>query len=99
MLYFLTKGLSYLAKILNKLLFSFFSLFPDSPFGVYSSFIDKYDILKFLNYFIPFDVCAEILTLWIAALTIFYGMSLVKKVINLATGKIFSGINILDLFD
>lgn len=99
MLYFLTKGLSYVAKLLNKILFSFFSLFPDSPFGIYSSFIDKYGMLKFLNYFIPFDVCAEILTLWISALAVFYGVSLVRKVINIAVGKIFSGIDILDTFD
>lgn len=98
-MFFLTKGLAYAAKILNKILFSFFSLFPDSPFGVYSEFIDRYDILKFLNYFVPFDICAEILSVWIAALTLFYAIGLVKKVINLVTGKIFSGINILDLFD
>lgn len=65
----------------NQLLEGLFHLLPDSPFSSFITFIRfdfEYDILGMVNWFIPFDMFEEILKVWLAAMTAYFGYSFVQ---------------------
>ena len=67
-----------IAQGLNHLLLQLFSVLPDSPFGSMLRFSDDYQLLGLLNYFIPFDVAAELMSLWLTAVVGYYAYCFFK---------------------
>ncbi len=59
-----------------------FSLLPDSPFQVMidSVIFDK-DFLPFLNWYVPFDICANMTLAWLDCIFFYYLFVMVKKII------------------
>lgn len=78
-------------NILKSFLSSIYDLLPDSPFQIF--FADKLgilnDMLGWLNWFIPFDMCFKITEIWVTAIAAYYLFNIVKKiVIDLVIAKI-----------
>ncbi len=92
-MFIITWALAFIAKLLNSLFMSLFSILPSSPFQTFGKFVDDYGILAMMNYFIPFDICAEILSIWVTAMGIYYAVQFVQGVIELKTkNSVLSGI-------
>lgn len=64
------------------------SILPDSPFGVY--FEDaEFTYYEYLNWFLPFDICAEIFKTWLACVAIYFLWIIVlKKIVLVVVNKI-----------
>lgn len=60
-----------------------YDLLPDSPFQAF--FADKmgplYDMLGWINWFIPFDICFKITEIWVIAISAYYLFMLIKKIV------------------
>ncbi len=60
-----------------------YDLLPDSPFQAF--FADKIgplsDMLGWINWFIPFDICFKITEVWAVAIAAYYLFMLIKKIV------------------
>ena len=60
-----------------------YSLLPDSPFQAF--FADKMgplsDMLGWINWFIPFDICFKLTEVWVMAIAAYYLFMLIKKIV------------------
>lgn len=79
--------------ILRSFFTKIYDLLPGSPFQ--SFFADRSevlgDILGWLNWFIPFDLCFKITEFWVAAVAAYYLFVILKKIIlDLVVAKILS---------
>lgn len=70
-------------QFLNDCLLNLFALLPGSPFRAFVEFKDNYKILGVLNFFIPFDICAGILEIWLGAVVSLYIYKNGSKILNL----------------
>ncbi len=70
-----------------------YDLLPDSPFQAF--FMDKIDILGdmlgWLNWFIPFDLCFKLTEIWVAGIAAYYLFMIIKKIVfDLIIGKLLA---------
>lgn len=77
--------------IIKSFLARLYDLLPDSPFQTF--FTDKIDILGdilgWVNWFIPFDMCFKITELWVAGIAAYYLFMIIKKIVfDLIIGKL-----------
>lgn len=73
-----------------------FSLLPDSPFQTMcdSVIFDK-DFLPFLNWYIPFDICATMTLSWLTCVLAYYAFVITKKIIyDFVLNKILAGMSV-----
>lgn len=60
-----------------------YDLLPDSPFQAF--FADNtgplYEILGWINWFIPFDICFKITEIWVIAISAYYLFMLIRKIV------------------
>lgn len=80
-------------NIIKAFLTKIFDLLPSSPFQAF--FADKSevlgDMLGWLNWFIPFDLCFKITELWVVAIAAYYLYVLIRKiVVDLIIAKILA---------
>lgn len=80
-------------NILKSFFTKIYDLLPGSPFQAF--FADKSeileDILGWLNWFIPFDLCFKITEAWVIAVAAYYLFMVIKKIIlDLVIAKILS---------
>lgn len=82
--------------VIKKLILAVFALLPDSPFpDMIDSILFEYDFLPCLNWFVPFDICAELMLTWLGCILIYYLFVMVKKVVvDFILGKVVSGISV-----
>lgn len=73
-------------NLFSAILFRVFSILPDSPFGTYFNNINEPVWLAYMNWFLPFNACLEILALWGALIGAYYTFGTVRKVVD----KLFS---------
>ncbi|MCX4341832.1 MAG: hypothetical protein OSJ72_19675 [Lachnospiraceae bacterium] len=70
-------------NILSAFFEKIYDLLPDSPFQAF--FADKmgplYDMLGWINWFIPFDICFKITEIWVIAISAYYLFMLIKKIV------------------
>lgn len=70
-------------NILKSFLSSIYDLLPDSPIQTF--FEGKLgilgDMLGWLNWFIPFDLCFKITEIWVTAIAAYYLFNIVKKIV------------------
>lgn len=72
-----------LVQFLAQVLLNIFSILPESPFSTFISFVDEYEILAALNYFVPFDVAAVIMEAWLATIASIYLYKNMEKILKL----------------
>lgn len=75
--------LSTLVEFLVELLLNIFSILPKSPFGTFITFVDDYNVLAAMNYFVPFDICAGIAEAWVATIAAIYLYKNMEKILKL----------------
>lgn len=80
-------------NIIKAFLTKIFDLLPASPFQAF--FADKSevlgDMLGWLNWFIPFDLCFKITELWVVAIAAYYLYIMIRKiVVDLIIAKILA---------
>lgn len=68
-------------NILKIILIKFFSILPDSPFQSALADMDL-SIVPALNWFVPFDICADITYAWLVCVLSYYIFMLVKGLIS-----------------
>lgn len=70
-----------------------FSLLPDSPFqSMCDSIIFDKDFLPFLNWYIPFDICATMSLAWLDCVLGYYVFVMAKKIIyDFVLNKVLAG--------
>lgn len=60
-----------------------YDLLPDSPFQAF--FTDRLeplrDILGWINWFVPFDLCFKLTEIWVVCIAAYYLFMLIKKIV------------------
>lgn len=74
--------LSGVVQFINQLLLNLLSLLPGSPFAAFIQFTDEYELLGFINFFIPFDFCVTIMEAWLPAIVSMYLYKNGRKVLK-----------------
>lgn len=77
-------------KLIETVLMAIYGLLPDDPFkpmidGMSGSSMPS---LTLLNWFLPFDTCANVMLAWLACMVGYYVFNLVKKLAFLAIKNI-----------
>lgn len=79
-------------NILKIILLKFFSILPDSPFQSALADMDL-SFVPALNWFVPFDVCADITATWLVCVLLYFVFMMVKGIIQaLIKSKILGAI-------
>lgn len=90
--------------LLKILIIGIFNLLPTSPFTeMIDGAFDEADFLPYLNWFLPFDICGNMMLAWLNCVLVYYGFVLVKKIIldyliNIfinAGGTLASGLSVI----
>lgn len=81
---FIQKAISEIARALLMFVMSLLNILPNSPFELVLNYDDSTirEMLGFINYFIPFDVCSELLLIWISCVTAWYVYNFVKGTLS-----------------
>lgn len=69
-------------NLLSAVLFRIFSILPDSPFGTFFGNLSEPIWLAYMNWFLPFDSCLQILVLWGGLIGAYYAFDNVKKIVD-----------------
>ena len=74
--------MSVVLKVFNSLLSMALAFLPDSPFRGFVDSIADIPYLGYLNYFIPVGDFISLLSVWTAAISLYYVVSAVIRTIN-----------------
>lgn len=82
-----------MVDIIKSFFTKIYNLLPDSPFQTF--FADRIgilgDMLGWLNWFIPFDLCFKITEIWVAGIAAYYLFIIIKKLVfDLIIGKLLA---------
>lgn len=69
-------------NLLSAILFRVFSILPDSPFSTFSGDLNEPVWLAYMNWFLPFDTCLQILVMWGGLIGAYYTFSNVRKIVD-----------------
>lgn len=58
--------------LLKTVIMAVLNLLPDSPFHTILDFVDEFNLLPYLNWFVPFDNALAITYAWASAILAFY---------------------------
>ena len=67
---------------ISLLLTKAFSLLPDSPFSTLLFEINEPTWLAYMNWFLPFNTCLNILLVWVGLIYSYYTFTGVRKIID-----------------
>lgn len=79
-------------QILKIIVMKIFSILPDSPFSDFFTDLDT-GYLTYLNFFLPVDVCANIMLTWLACVLGVFLFFFARAVLNGIAGSIMKGIS------
>lgn len=65
-------------EILKIIILKIFSILPDSPFRGFFLDMDT-GFLEYLNWFLPLDICADMLLAWADCILIYFLFCMIKK--------------------
>lgn len=69
-------------SLVKLIVIAIFEILPDSPFReMFDELMINFDFLPFLNWFLPFDICANMMLTWLDCILVYYLFVLVKKVV------------------
>ena len=71
-----------LLKSFQSILDAVMNLLPDSPFRPFIDNLADVPYLGYLNYFVPVSDFLTLLTIWCTAITLFYAVSALLRLIN-----------------
>lgn len=70
-------------EIIRAFFSKIYDLLPDSPFQAF--FADRMgplsDMLGWINWFIPFDICFKLTEIWAAGIAAYYLFKLIRKIV------------------
>lgn len=71
-----------MVSILKMIFIAIFTLLPTSPFqAMFDELMVDFDYLPYLNWFLPFDICANMMLAWLDCVLVYYGFVMVKKIV------------------
>lgn len=78
--------------ILKIIMIAIFEMLPTSPFPtMFDSVMVDSDLISTLNWFLPFDVCANMMLAWLDCILVYYAFVVVKKIVlDILVDKIIS---------
>lgn len=69
-------------SLIKMIIIAVFNLLPDSPFQqMFDSLMLDWDFMEYLTWFLPFDICANMMLAWLDCMLVYYVFMLSKKVI------------------
>lgn len=86
-------------KIIEVVIIAIYSILPDDPFVpiLESIQVSGMEYLSFMNWFLPFDICADMMLAWLSCILVYYAFVLVKKLAYIVIKEIFSKISLVAL--
>lgn len=79
-------------QILKIIVMKIFSILPDSPFSDFFTDLDT-GYLTYLNFFLPVDICANIMLTWLACVLGVFLFFFSRSVLNGIAGSVMKGIS------
>lgn len=71
-------------SLIKMIIISVFNLLPNSPFQqMFDSLMLDWDFMQYLTWFLPFDICANMMLAWLDCMLVYYVFMLSKKVITM----------------
>lgn len=86
------EGRYFMIQILKIIVLKIFSILPDSPFTDFFSSMDT-DFLAYLNWFLPVDICADIMLTWLTCVVGVFLFFFARSVMNGIAGAVVKGIS------
>ena len=79
-------------NILKVLIIAIFEMLPTSPFpSMFDTAFANAEFLSYLNWFLPFDICANMMLAWLDCILIYYAFVIIKKIVlDILVDKIIS---------
>jgi hypothetical protein len=73
-----------------------FSILPDDPFKtIIDGVVYDVDYLPTLNWFLPFDICADLTLAWLSCILVYYLFVMVKKLVyDFVLQKVLSAVTV-----
>lgn len=69
-------------NIVKIIIIAIFNMLPDDPFRtLIDGVVYDIDFLPTLNWFLPFDICANLTLVWLDCILVYYLFVLVKKIV------------------
>lgn len=84
-------------QILKIIILKLFSILPDSPF---SNVFDDMDasFFYYMNWFLPVDICSNIMLTWLTAITFCYVFLFAKFILKNVVQTVMKGISVAGMF-
>ncbi len=71
-------------SLIKMIIIAVFNLLPNSPFQqMFDSLMLDWDFMQYLTWFLPFDICANMMLAWLDCMLVYYVFMLSKKVITM----------------
>lgn len=79
-------------SILKIIMIAIFEMLPTSPFpSMFDSVVVDSTFLATLNWFLPFDICANMMLTWLNCILVYYAFVVIKKIVlDILVDKIIS---------
>ena len=79
-------------SILKIIMIAIFEMLPTSPFpSMFDSVVVDSTFLSTLNWFLPFDICANMMLTWLNCILVYYAFVVIKKIVlDILVDKIIS---------
>lgn len=69
-------------SLIKMIVISIFNLLPNSPFQtMFDELMIEWDFMEYLTWFLPFDICANMMLAWLDCMLVYYVFMLTKKII------------------
>lgn len=79
-------------NILKIIIIAIFEMLPTSPFpSMFDSAVVDSTFLAAMNWFLPFDICANMMLTWLNCILVYYAFVMIKKIVlDILVDKIIS---------
>lgn len=72
-------------SLIKMIIIAVFNLLPNSPFQqLFDSLMLDWDFMQYLTWFLPFDICANMMLAWLDCMLVYYVFMLTKKIVIIA---------------
>lgn len=72
-------------SLIKMIIIAVFNLLPNSPFQqMFNSLMLDWDFMQYLTWFLPFDICANMMLAWLDCMLVYYVFMLTKKIVIIA---------------
>lgn len=72
-------------SLIKMIIIAVFNLLPNSPIQqMFDSLMLDWDFMQYLTWFLPFDICANMMLAWLDCMLVYYVFMLTKKIVIIA---------------